>query len=414
MPRMLELFDHFRLRNSDDCTAFFAAFRRRCRLLSTAVFAAQHRVDEIHQFQKLLPVTKSKLDSYNRDPDTVDANLSQCDSDVVSHDNVSSVGAGGQPESRQDEAVLTDDFQPTDGPDAQHLVIGQRLAERIANSLLHARSVTEQATLSVGQHVSELFEIARRDNTIAEETLRGIIGADDQSGQDDGMAAIVSQQRSLIDRFVSETKACFQRQVEFSSKAVAACRDMDRSVAAIEKLVFSSEILAFNVQVESIRLGEQGRAFSVLGEEMVRFSTQVSQANAAMQKSLATVCETMQRLHGESVAVDDRLSDFSTSLFERMRGVQERTERLTDSLIGTLQRITSSNEVLMSHSQNALSELQFQDPLAQDLLRTHHEVLKIQSLLKTGYCEDTSLADIDPAVGHDGTEFRDAGEVELF
>lgn len=361
--------------------------------------------------------------------DCGDLDVRRPESDVLGHDAASAHGTEiqtpvslahdthGKESTGETMCIKSEAANETHEPDV-NIQLGQELATRISHSLDHANEVTERATLAVGEHIAKLFEIARRDNELASRSLSGMIGGEsgggERAGSEQGVAALVEQQRNMINAFTGEARRFFQRQIEMSEAAVVACREMERSVEAIERLVFSSKILAFNVQVESIRLGEQGRSFSVLGEEMVGFSTRVNQANTAIQHALSSVRDSMRRFHEESVAVDCKLTKYSEQLDERLEHVEQRTGRLTASLAETLERITSSNENLMSHSQFALSELQFQDPLAQELRRTRHEVEKLQSLLTVGSCEDTSLAELDATVGGDGTEFRESGTVELF
>jgi hypothetical protein len=52
--------------------------------------------------------------------------------------------------------------------------------------------------------------------------------------------------------------------------------------------------------------------------------------------------------------------------------------------------------------------------MAQKLQQAEFDVGKLQQLIASRECEDISLADIDEAVGHDGSELRETGVVELF
>lgn len=112
--------------------------------------------------------------------------------------------------------------------------------------------------------------------------------------------------------------------------------------------------------------------------------------------------------------MEDKLTSFSEALGSQLEAVEQRTQGLTASLDSALHRITSSNNEMMVCSQKALSELQFQEPMSQDLLRTEHDVRKLSTLIKTGTCEDVSLADLDPSVGNGVSRECETGLVDLF
>lgn len=290
---------------------------------------------------------------------------------------------------------------------------GQRYAGRIIRSLRAARKKTEDAALLIGTHVSDLYNIGRNDNAIATAALAGMLG-DSTGDRQVALADIVGAQKRSVAKFLHDSQAFFDRQYQAATDARDSCQAMTECVAKVNQLVFSSELLAFNVRVEAIRLGDSGSTFAVLADEMVKFSQAIKNTNLAIQKSLGAVSHRMSVYHNESSAMKDELAEFAGQLSEQMEAVQSRTEELTHSLESTLQRMTVSNGRLMASSQEALSALQFQDPLAQDLMRTEHEVQKIRSLLETGTSDDTNLAEIDPAVGNDGTLDREPGVVELF
>lgn len=295
--------------------------------------------------------------------------------------------------------------------------LGREITERINSNLHDARLKTEEAVISVCNQVSRLVDIAREGNAEAQGTLRAIVGGPTSFALDEqetSIAEVIQTQAESVNEFVDETRRFFHQQIEAANLATASCREMQLCVAQVVKLVFSSEILAYNIQIESARLGDQGRAFSVLGDEMVRFSSKVRDANIAIQKSLNQVNASMSNFQEESKNMDLRLEDFTQQLQNRMQDVEHRTHSLTDSLHLTLDRITTRNQEVIQCSQTALSELQFQDPLAQSLLRTEYDVSKLQQLIETGSCDSLESVSHDPTIGRGEMHDREPGLVELF
>ncbi len=301
---------------------------------------------------------------------------------------------------------------------ADHVAeIGREISGRICRSLQDAREKTEDAVMAVCDQVTQLVEIARQGNEEAQSTLLAIVG----SGTDNknvangiSIAEVVHTQAESVNGFVTDTREFFNQQIATGDAAAMSCEEMQSCIAQVVKLVFSSEILAYNIQIESARLGDSGRAFSVLGDEMVRFSSQVREANIAIQSSLKLVTETMRQSQMQSRAMDTRLDTFTEQLRQKMDDVQLRTSKLTDSLHLTLERITNRNRKVIACSQEALSELQFQDPLAQSLRRTERDVHRLGSLIENGTCDSRAFSEFNARTGNDCDHDREPGFVDLF
>ncbi len=297
--------------------------------------------------------------------------------------------------------------------------IGLTFLNRIDCSLNSASEVTEKAALSIGSNVSRLFEIASQDNQLASETLVSIVGdshddSDMVSPRGQLLSEVILEQEQSTERFVTHAQQFFEAQSQAATNVRDACVAMRECVAKVDQLVFSSELLSFNIRCEAVRLGNDGSPFAVLAEEMVRFSQAIKTANLAINQSLGSLSERMNAYYDDSQIMKKQIDTFADDLGQQIRRVQEKTQQLTETFETTLQHISASNGNLMRASQNALSELQFQDPLVQDLRRTLHETYKLRQLITSGSAEDTHLADIDPTVGSGQALDQEPGIVALF
>ncbi len=79
-----------------------------------------------------------------------------------------------------------------------------------------------------------------------------------------------------------------------------------------------------------------------------------------------------------------------------------------------LDRITDRNQQVIHCSNHALSELQFQDPLAQSLLRTEDDVTRLQELIEHGIPSDFGHFEEVTAGDDAAANEREPGVVELF
>ena len=300
--------------------------------------------------------------------------------------------------------------------------LSQAITDQIVQSLDSANEITERAVLAIGNQISSLFEIAKNNNEAAVSSLGEVLGRsashshDELIGADEAtsIASLLENQRRSIQLFVQKTEEFFRRQTVLAEESQSRVRNMECSISKIQDIVVGSKILAINAQIEAARLGQAGQAFSVVAQQMKVFSMETKNANDSIDASVDSVAEMMSRFRHDTIEMQDSLSEFSHDLASEVAELEDRTRLLMDSLSGTLDQISSSNEQLTSRSQLALSELQFQDPLAQDLRRTLHKVKKLQSIIDTGTCDEREPESYIDHIGGDGTLERDAGEVELF
>lgn len=299
--------------------------------------------------------------------------------------------------------------------------LGRSISNHVIQSLGDAKASTERAVLVIGEQISTLLEIAKSSSEVAANSLTGVMGRDHKqetrsgNGKDESsITELIGNQRDSISLFVDKTHQFFRQQSRLAQKSRARFKEVESCVTKIESMVNGSWMLSMNAQIEAARLGDKGHAFSVVVDEMKAFATEIKEANASINEVVKSVSRTLDQFRRGASEIESDLTKFSDNLQEEVAKVETCTQDLTVSLSNTLNQITSNNDLLIKHSRIALSELQFQDPLAQGLMRNVFDVLKLQSLLETGVCEDVKASDIDPTVGQDGSHERPTGEVELF
>jgi methyl-accepting chemotaxis protein len=293
--------------------------------------------------------------------------------------------------------------------------LGSTISNRLVQSLRSMRSTTERAVLTIGGLLNRIVSVATHDNGEIQQTLSTIVGNAGSTGRDDSsVSSAIEAQTAAVEHFVNEAREFFHQQSLFATDANEACKRINDCAKSVSDLTGKSHILALNMQIESARLGSQGQAFTVIGQEMKRFAIDVRQANDAIKGALATLLVSIPRLHDETARMDAKATQFSQQLEQQIAQVKDRTEALTRFLQSTLDRAEQRNNDVVAASHSMLSELQFQDPMAQEMQRAEHDVTKLSQLIEYGECNDISLADLDPTVGHGADENRCSGSVELF
>jgi len=301
--------------------------------------------------------------------------------------------------------------------DESVLEVGARISTRVVKSLESIRTETESAVLAIGHQLNEVVRIATHDNDVVQSMFGGMTDDGGVDSPGDGGLSItraIDTQLRTVDSYVGETRQFFTEQLAFARSAGEACDRIADCAKGVSELMKMSHLLALSMQIESSRLGVEGRAISAIGEEMKKFSLQVRTANDAIGVALQSLTSSIPVILKQTTTMDERTSQFSTELGSQVSDVKQHTAHLTDSLQSVLERAMQRNDQMVKASLATLSELQFQDPMSQKLQQAEFDVGKLQQLIEVRECDDVCLADIDPVVGHDGSLVRETGMVELF
>jgi hypothetical protein len=295
-------------------------------------------------------------------------------------------------------------------------VAGKRIGLRVKNGLRGVRESTESAAILIGKMLDRIVKTATSEDGDVRRELQRAIDCRESSDAD-AEPPIIEQLRSqsaTVASFVDETRTFLGEQLDIAKSANQACENINHSATLVSNLMVRSRILSLNMQIEAARLGQHGAAFNVIAEEMKRFAAEVRNANESIKAALAELLLAVPKIEQRTGHMDDRMTEFSGRIETQLSTVEQRTQSLADCMRTALDNTEARNAAILGFSQNTLSALQFQDPAAQSLRRIEHDVSKLESLLLTGNCEDLSLAEIEDDVGEDGSQLREAGEIEMF
>ena len=228
--------------------------------------------------------------------------------------------------------------------------------EDITRRLARAVEVSERATLTIGQLLGRIVELATA-------------GAADRAADDEGrgVADTIASVMAATSGFTTETRSFLDRQLAFAKTANAACRCIAGCSDSVSTLMQKSRILALNMQIEASRLKVQNTALSVIGVEMAQFSQDVRQANSQIAEALTRLLDSLPQLESEAVTMGQQATTFASRLGEQLQQVQRHEAAVRRAKAEVEHAAAEKNQEILGLSQKTLSELQFQDPMAQDL-----------------------------------------------
>lgn len=224
--------------------------------------------------------------------------------------------------------------------------------------------LTEHGALSAGRSLEAIVHEARAYASHARSTLEAIAGSSEQKG----IADLIASQNSILGTFLVNIGAQVERQSEVARAALLASSQIANLGSEISAVAFQSRLLSLNASIEAGRMGAQGKAFGVIAAEMTKLSQQVESTSKAVNElvrtlsgTLPSVSEAAQEMRGASEA-------FTREISSSISQVDQRVKDLRQAVQHTLHAGDAAIAKILTHSGDALSSLQFQDPAAQGLV----------------------------------------------
>ena len=192
------------------------------------------------------------------------------------------------------------------------------------------------------------------------------------------MAGLLTQQGGHVSRFASSLIEQAGGQTTAAKSAAGTTTRIARLSRDIKGIAVRSRLLTLNARIECARLGQLGRSLEAVAGEMATMSAEIMRANTEIEELAETLAAALPAIAKQSEAMLSQASDFQT---EFRRG-QESTAETLNEMLGTVRRTAESSRERVARvvklSQEALSSLQFQDPMVQSLGEVNTLLLRVQ------------------------------------
>jgi methyl-accepting chemotaxis protein len=255
---------------------------------------------------------------------------------------------------------------PSVDPDAasQAIKAVERARSQVANWVQEANRVTESEVLSAGNAVQKVAEVSRSQAAslagLVERLTRGATG-------DSGVAAAIAKQARTTKTMVEALQINANEQLERSSASKECVELIVQVSSQIERLSRESNMLSLNANIEAVRAGSNGAAFQVVATEMRRLSQQVAQANSRVQDLAERLGALLPTLTACAEKVKTDADNFAQVNREQGAAVDSALSELNSHVGKAITDSESAVAQVINLSQNALSHLQFQDVVSQNL-----------------------------------------------
>jgi methyl-accepting chemotaxis protein len=251
------------------------------------------------------------------------------------------------------------------------------------------RSINETTSREVQEAAHFLNAVVEAARTYVQDSQRALARL--QGEGNDSIGQLLSKQTEFLRMHSTEMAERAAAQDERARQAAAAAKSIADLAASIERLAGEARLLAVNARIESSRLGAHSAGFEVLASEMQRLSDEVASTNERVGELAERLGLDLPWIAQHARDFRRAMEEFSTTAIMQL----DETERGVLELRNHLQKASKTGGVVIEDilraSQAALSHLQFQDVIAQDLRTLDGQARSVQ-------IETLRTLDADPAV----------------
>ena len=226
---------------------------------------------------------------------------------------------------------------------------------------------TEQAALTLIENFSNIYENTDKAETDAHEALKSL-GSSNKS--ENGLDTLIRKShdtvigsRTVINDFLHLNRENGER-VKKISELVTKSEEL---IIGIEDIAERSKLIAFNMAVESAKIGDKGRGFKVIVNELQRLNTQTT----GFARDIMSIVKSF-RIYNQELM--DQWLVKSESLTEKVKEDSDQAEQALNALThsyelnGKLFRSVSESAIGVNKSMSEiLQSLQFQDITRQQI-----------------------------------------------
>ncbi|HXS54367.1 MAG TPA: methyl-accepting chemotaxis protein [Usitatibacter sp.] len=214
---------------------------------------------------------------------------------------------------------------------------------RVQSRVDALQALTEREILACGRVLSSIVE-----------TARSIIAETDQA-----LASALARSDETTTRFIGEMQRDIDAQEAAVAQVLSLADAMQEAIGAINSLSEYSDLLSINARIEAARIGEAGAGFAVIAEQTRQLSGTIRGAADRVGTAIGAVRQGLPPVRERATAMQQRAREFiDVVAIEMKNGAHEAA-----AAKGGAHRL----EAVMRLSNEALSHLQFQDPVVQEL-----------------------------------------------
>jgi methyl-accepting chemotaxis protein len=291
------------------------------------------------------------------------------------------------------------------------LTLRSALTERIGEVV----AMTEREVMSAAESVNSIVGVA--SGQVA--ALKAVIRQSTDEAGGSSMGRAISLQLGNATGFANDMATRIDEQRQIAGAAAESAAGITEAASSVQGLTRRANILALNARIEATRLAGNAQGFSVIATDMKNLSQAIADLNGTIQGLARTVQGLIPKLVSGVESMSMRSHDFSEKLRTGMSELEVAAVQQRNEVNMALETSDQAMSRIIRASHEALSHLQFQDAVAQGLMRLDSRARDaVVELCKLSGMEGR-IDGLAPAMhveigGEKPVEQNNAGEVMLF
>jgi methyl-accepting chemotaxis protein len=235
----------------------------------------------------------------------------------------------------------------------------QRVAERVDE----LKSLSERETLACGNVLSSIVD-----------NVRDLISETDRT-----VAQAKARSDAATSRFIEGMQQDAGSQTAAVAEVLRLADGVEEAIRSINGLTQYSNLLAINARIEAARIGEQGRGFAVIAQHMRDLAITIRESADKVSTAIGAVRQGLPPVGARATSMHERTRSFVDEVAAQVKSASLQTDpaqRSADNAIhGRL-------DAVIELSNQALSHLQFQDPLVQNLASINRDIAQVEGRVR--------------------------------
>jgi methyl-accepting chemotaxis protein len=237
------------------------------------------------------------------------------------------------------------------------------MRQRLGLRIRELNQMTADEVTAAARLLDEAVERARSYVDESRRAVERIEGRDEH----EHVGKLLGSQSALLRDHAREMSGRAAVQDERARQAAAAAKSIGDLAGTIDRLAGEARLLAVNARIESARLGAQSAGFQVLASEMQRLSDEVAGANDRVSELAVRLGSDLPWIAQHARDLRTALDSFAMAAADRLAETERGVATLRED-IATISRAGGAAMAdILRMSRAALSHLQFQDVVAQEL-----------------------------------------------